>query len=173
MIGRVAIPLLAVGLTSTASAQIVLERTSCFGWCAAYTLDIGTNGSVLFTGRNSFAVDSGHKDIAPTKVDSLIAQVMQSGFLDLADSYAQGKPGCRLWATDNPSIVLRVRRGSLVKAVSYDLGCNGDSLPQDAAGLDRMLSTPPASHLLIRRLAAMIDSVVGVAEWLRIPRLQR
>ena len=156
---------------SAASAQIVLERTSCFGVCPAYDLTIRLNGSVTFTGGNRFAAPSGARQIQPESVDSLIAAIMRSGFVAMADSYKAGGPGCRAWGTDHPTIRLSVRSGLTAKTVSYDLGCYGDTIPGDSAALGRLFDHPSPSRELIERLAARVDSVAGVKEWLRVPRL--
>ena len=153
-----------------AQAQIVLERTSCFGTCPAYVVEIRPDGLVLFTGRNQFAVSSGKRKIDSAVADSLAAEIMRSGFVDLAASYKAGEAGCMAYATDHPSITLAVRRGLQGKAVSYDLGCYGDSLAQDTTALLAMFNHPPTSRTLVERLARRVDAVAGVGEWLKKPR---
>jgi len=167
---RLLVIALIVGLPSALEGQIVLERTSCFGTCPAYRLTVRSDGGVIFIGRNSFAVDSGSKKIESRVVDSLTNQLIRSGFLALADSYHREGAGCVVWGTDQPTIVLKVRKDSVQKTVSYDLGCFGDSLPKDRDAAFRILDNPPASRTLIQELAAAVDSAVGVAQWLRLPR---
>jgi hypothetical protein len=173
MIARNLIALLALVLESPAHGQIVLERTSCFGTCPAYEVEVRPDGSVLFTGRNRFALPSGKRKIDAAMVDSLTAEITRSAFVGLADSYKSGEPGCKAYATDHPSIVLRVSRGLHTKRVSYDLGCYGDSLPQDSMALREMFDHPPSARTLVQRLAAQVDAVAGVGEWLRRPRVDR
>ena len=173
MVARNLIAFLALVLTSRADGQIVLERTSCFGTCPAYEVELRPDGCVFFTGRNRFALPTGKRNIDGAMVDSLTAEIMRSGFVGLADSYKSGEPGCRAYATDNPSIVLRVSRGLHTKTVSYDLGCYGDSLPQNTMGLFEMFDHPPSARTLVERLARRVDAVAGVSEWLRKPREDR
>jgi Domain of unknown function (DUF6438) len=170
MTARNIFPLLALLSASEAHAQIVLERTSCFGTCPAYRLEVRPEGSVMFTGHNRFAVGSGTKHLTPGAVDSLTKKIVHSGFGALPDSTVSGSPGCRASATDHPSIILRVTNGLQTKTVTFDLGCYGDSVPKDGPGLQAMFDHPPTNRVLIERLAALVDSVVGVGDWLRKPQ---
>jgi hypothetical protein len=173
MTARPVFALLTFLLASRAQGQIVLERTSCFGMCPAYRLEVRPDGSVMFTGHNRFVVNSGTKRLTRTTVDSLTRELMQSGLLTLADSTFRGSPGCRAWGTDSPSIVLSVTSGLQTKTAAYDLGCYGDSIPADGIALQAMLSHPPSGRVLIERLAAIVDSAVGVRDWIRIPQAYR
>ena len=173
MAARPVLVLFMILLAPGARAQIVLERTPCFGMCPAYRLEVRPDGSVMFTGLNRFAAASGTRHLARGTVDSLTTALLQSGLTALPDSTFRGSPGCRAWGTDSPSIVLRVTSGLQTKTVAYDLGCSGDSLPSDWVGMEAMLSHPPVSRVLIERLAAVVDSVVGVRDWIRTPLLHR
>ena len=83
-----------------------------------------------------------------TRVDSLVAELVAGGYFDFADRYRAGEPGCEQYATDLPSVITEVRAGGRRKRIEHDHGC---------------MEAPEALTALERR----IDSVAGVARWIR------
>ncbi len=131
------------------TVRIALERGPCFGTCPVYKVTLQGSGAVLFEGQR-FVADSGlhTATVPPARVDSLVAELVAGGYFDLADRYRAGEPGCERYATDLPSVVTEVRAGGREKRIEHDRGCAG----------------APAA---LSALESRIDSVAGVARWIR------
>lgn len=130
-----------------ADASVSLERRPCFGTCPVYVVTVEGSGAVRFEGRR-FVADSGPSTgtIPQARVDSLLTELEQAGFFDLADRYAVGTAGCDRYATDLPTVVTELHLRGRVKRVEHDHGC---------AGAPEMLDS----------LEHRIDEAAGVAQW--------
>jgi hypothetical protein len=129
--------------------RIRLERGPCFGTCPVYSVTLEGSGAVLFEGRRFVAdtgISTGH--VPPARVDGLVAELIAGGYFDFADRYRAGEPGCERYATDLPSVTTEVRAGGRRKRIEHDHGC---------------VEAPEALAVLEGR----IDSVAGVARWIR------
>jgi hypothetical protein len=138
------------GLPRADSAvRITLERGPCFGTCPVYSVTLEGSGAVLFEGRR-FVADTGISTgrVPPARIDSLVAELTAGGYFDFADRYRAGEPGCEQYATDLPSVITEVRAGGRSKRIEHDHGC---------------MEAPQA----LTALEGRIDSVAGVAKWIR------
>jgi hypothetical protein len=135
--------------TADSAVRIRLERGPCFGTCPVYSVTLDGSGAVLFEGRR-FVADTGISTgrVPPARIDSLVAELTAGGYFDLADRYAPGEAGCERYATDLPSVMTEVRAGGRSKRIEHDHGC---------------METPEA----LTTLEGRIDSVAGVASWIR------
>lgn len=127
--------------------QIVLHRGPCYGTCPIYDLIIDGDGTVTFRGAR-FVAPSGlgeHKaQLAPAQLQSLREAFMLSGFFALQDRYQRPS------ITDQPSVTLTFRRGTVAKTIHHSFGD----------------LTAPVKLLL---LEDQIDELVGTRRWL-LPR---
>jgi hypothetical protein len=135
--------------TADSAVRIRLERGPCFGTCPVYSVTLDASGAVLFEGRR-FVADTGVSTsrVPPARIDSLVAELIAGGYFDFTDRYAAGEPGCERYATDLPSVITEVRAGGRSKRIEHDHGC---------------MDAPQA----LTALEGRIDSVAGVASWLR------
>jgi Domain of unknown function (DUF6438) len=136
-------------VSADSAARIRLERGPCFGACPVYSVTLDGSGAVLFEGRR-FVADTGISTgrVPPARVDSLLAELTAGGYFDFADRYRAGEPGCERYATDLPSVNTEVRAGGRSKRIEHDHGC---------------MDAPQA----LTTLEGRIDSVAGVARWIR------
>ena len=135
--------------TADSAVRITLERGPCFGTCPVYSVTLDGSGAVLFEGRR-FVADTGISTgrVPPARIDSLVAALTAGGYFDFADRYTAGEPGCERYATDLPSVITEVRAGGRSKRIEHDHGCT--EAPQTLTALE-----------------GRIDSVAGVARWIR------
>jgi hypothetical protein len=131
------------------SVRITLERGPCFGTCPVYSVTLNGSGAILFEGRR-FVADTGISTVTVSRarIDSLVAELTAGGYFDFADRYIAGEPGCVQYATDLPSVITEVRAGGRSKRIEHDHGC---------------MEAPRA----LTALEGRIDSVAGVARWIR------
>ena len=131
------------------AVRITLERGPCFGTCPVYSVTLEGSGAVLFEGRR-FVPDTGISTgrVPPARIDSLVAELTGGGYFDFGDRYAAGEPGCERYATDLPTVITEVHAGGRSKRIEHDHGC---------------MEAPRA----LTALESRIDSVAGVARWLK------
>ena len=131
------------------AVRITLERGPCFGACPVYSVTLDGSGAILFEGRR-FVADTGIStgNVPPARIDSLVAELTAGGYFDFADRYRAGEPGCERYATDLPSVITEVRAGGRSNRIEHDHGC---------------MDAPEA----LTALEGRIDSVAGVARWIR------
>ena len=143
-------PTAVTGQTGPDSAvRITLERGPCYGTCPVYSVTLNGSGAVLFEGRR-FVADTGIStgSVPRARIDSLVAELTAGGYFDFADRYVAGEPGCVQYATDLPSVNTEVRAAGRSKRIEHDHGC---------------MEAPTA----LTALEGRIDSVAGVARWIR------
>jgi hypothetical protein len=94
------------------SIRIALSRSSCFGPCPDYSVEIRGDGTVIYEGKRCVAV-RGHHDgrILESRVDELFEQFKSAEFLSLRESYAA-------LITDNPAYVISLSYDGVSKAVT-------------------------------------------------------
>jgi len=67
---------------------MTLSRSSCFGYCADYRLQVHGNGRVEYDGNCSVAITGHHESHIPRhSVDSLLELFRQADFFPLEDRY--------------------------------------------------------------------------------------
>ena len=107
-------------------SAIRIRRSTCFGSCPAYELEISANGKVKFVG-DKFVDQTGFhtSQIDPSAFTQIEARVRAIKFFELRESYRYEPDGCTSWATDNPTVAIIVSAGDSEKSVSYYFGCRG------------------------------------------------
>jgi len=123
------------------TVAITLERTGCFGSCAAYVVIIHDDGAVDYCGR-AFVKATGwrHSRITPAHVEALLREFRDADFFSLNDSYIAP-------ITDHPSRFVGIEIGDQGKTVHDYIG--------EEAGM-------PAS---VTRLEDAIDAAANTAQW--------
>ncbi|HYC31606.1 MAG TPA: DUF6438 domain-containing protein [Gemmatimonadales bacterium] len=130
------------------STVVSLERAPCFGTCPVYRVTISRAGQVRFTGvRHTQQTGEASAQIAPARVDSLVAELREAGYFDFADAYEPGTDACGATATDLPSVTTSVVAGGRRKEIRHYYGCS--AAPQELVRLERR-----------------IDEVAGTARWI-------
>lgn len=125
------------------SLKITLRRSSCFGSCPSYRVEIDGNGHVSFLGERDTAVHGDASgEISRKQVRRLYNAFRKAQFFWLYDSY-------RAQITDLPEY--RV-------SISYD---DHKMEVLDYAGT--MIGMPAA----VRDLENLIDKTAGTAEWIK------
>jgi hypothetical protein len=136
--------------------SIVLERTVCFGRCPAYRLRISAAGAVRFEPTIP-AGTAGTATIAAAAYHDLAAELEAADFDSFPARIQEDRALCAREATDHPSAIITVYRGTESKTVDDYTGCApADNDPGSAQRLE-----------ILRRLPARIDSVAGAARWIR------
>ena len=137
--------------------SIVLERTACFGTCAAYRLTLTAAGMVTFVSQNRGDSARVERDsISPGIVRWLRDEAGRQGVLELPPVIADDRSLCPDHATDHPTAIVSMFGGDRVHRVTDYHGCF----------LSRDHATAPAVQRL-RRFEAEIDSVTGSRRWTR------
>jgi hypothetical protein len=127
------------------TAAVSLERAPCFGTCPVYRLTISRSGLVRFTGiRYTAHVGDTTAQIPPARVDSLLAELREGGYFDLADAYEPGTEVCGRAATDNPSATTAVVLDGRRKEIRHYYGCS--AAPQKLVGLERRIDEVAGSE---------------------------
>jgi hypothetical protein len=145
---------LALGYQSTGQApshetRVTLERTSCFGMCPVYRLEIRGDGTVTFEGKMFVRVTGTQQAaIEPRAVQMLAREFTKIDYFALDDKYATIKnpDGTESFVTDLPTITTSITLGSKYKRVV------------DYVGAPRKL----------RELEHRIDEVAGSKRWVSI-----
>jgi len=123
------------------SVKIGLSRTTCYGSCPSYTVEISGNGSVNYTGNYYVTFVGTHRGFIPPKnVIALVKDFEKADFYSLADNYSTT-------VTDNPSQTISISIDGLRKEVV------------DYVGLESGM--PLSAH----RLEEEIDRVSGSDRW--------
>jgi hypothetical protein len=111
--------------------MIALERTSCFGNCPAYRVEIRGDGKVTYRGESNVMVRGECSWAVPqSDVSALIEGFWKAGYFDLQDSYSDG-------GKDNSSTTTSLTIGDQRKSV-WDHGgqrCSDKSDPCMPAGV--------------------------------------
>lgn len=122
------------------SVRIKLERTGCFGFCPAYTVEIRGDGAVTYCG-GEFVKERGErsKRVPVESVRNLVAKFMDAGFFALQDEYVGG--------VDAPFQILTFTVDGRSKRVLESLG----------EGVGMPLSVP--------EIGDAIDAASGSRDW--------
>ena len=103
-----------------ASLRMTLSRTTCYGACPAYSVEVRGDGTVIYHGT-AFVLITGehHSQIPKKQVQELFARFRGADFFSLKDEYRAG-------ITDNPtektSIEFDGRRKQVVDYVGHYVG---------------------------------------------------
>ncbi len=122
-----------------AQDTITLERTVCFGSCPAYTVEISSDGSVVYEGKSSVVVSGRHTAaVAKEQAQEAIREFERIGFFELPGFY-------KAYLSDGPSDIFTLKIGGRSKTVRNE-------------------GTGPRA---LSDLAARIDVLAGVERWVR------
>lgn len=147
------------------SDRVLLERTSCYGICPVYSVEIGVNNLVTFTGKAHVMKMSASRKAGPRAFRSIVSHLDSAGFFALNSSYQPGQPECRKHATDASSATLSVIDHGRSKIVSFYYGCLGDSICMDHNAIMERMRHPTGALALLDSLTIFVDSVAGTDEW--------
>jgi len=135
--------------------RIALRRTSCFGTCPDYWVELRGDGQVTYWGAGHVVVEGEHRwHVSPVAVARLLELFRKTDYFKLEGYY-------KVEVTDLPTYVTRLSLGQHKKFV-LDYGGDGAALVNvhsDAAG-PRM---PPA----VTELEHAIDNVAGLSSWVQ------
>src|SRR5437762_3733651 len=96
--------------------QLSLERTTCYGWCPAYTVTVFGDGRVEYEGKRFVKIKGKRtKRIDINALRQLRGEVERIHYFDLRDSYASPADGCPTRWTDNPAAITSVLAGGKTK----------------------------------------------------------
>jgi ankyrin repeat protein len=98
------------------SLRMALSRTSCFGTCPSYSVEVRGDGGVTYRG-NAFVLITGehHSRISRKQVEQLFARFRRADFFSLKDQYRAG-------STDNPTKTSSIEFDGLKKQVTDYVG---------------------------------------------------
>ena len=165
VIGTNVVALNAQTLQPTVSVDsISLERSPCFGFCAAYRVVIDRTGRIVFRSRNPNENKEARDSISPAKFDFLVRrsrEVEFDRFTPTIDPHR--KDYCAVVATDHPTVVTTLFYTSGPRRLEHYLGCWGP------AGRESILPELNA----LRSFYRDIDSVVGSNRWARPPAVRQ
>jgi len=124
------------------SIKITLERTACYGMCPAYKVELHGDGTVLYEGRSSVAVEGNqHASVPQANIVELVKLFEQADYYSLLNEYKSR-------ITDNPtrttSIEIDGQRKQVVDYVGLYVG-----MP-----------------LSVTKLEEAIDRLSGDARWI-------
>lgn len=111
------------------SLRITLKRTSCFGSCPAYSVEIQGDGTVTFNG-GSFCLIAGqhHAKISRDDVENLMNQFRAANYFSAKDKYETG-------ITDNPTYTTSIKFDSHDKQVIDYVGLQS-GMPEAISALE-------------------------------------
>ena len=123
--------------------QITLERTSCFGTCPAYKVEIHGDGSMVYTGTRFVPITGEHRDhISREAVEQIVEAFRRADYFSLRDKYIQS-------VTDNATYRTSISIGGQTKSVTNYVG-EEVGMPQTVTDLENA-----------------IDHVADTAKWIR------
>lgn len=111
------------------SLRITLARTMCFGTCPAYSVEIASDGAVLYRGQDC-VVQKGEQRarIAAAAVDALVQKFRDTRYFSLRDAY-------RADITDNPTTTTSIAFDGKTKTVS-DYAGGAAGMPKEVSDLE-------------------------------------
>jgi len=133
---------------------IVLVRTACFGRCPAYELVVPRGAPVRVEGDRDRARRAAGRVVPDSVLDALARQAAAGGFYALPARTSDDDRLCRMRATDQPSVTVRIVQGHTRTEVVDYLGCY--------VSIDPPRRDP--ALVALGALAAAIDSVAGTGE---------
>ncbi len=103
---------------------ISLERTSCFGGCAVYTISVSPAGQVTYVGTaNVRELGTATAQIPKQRVDALLIELERAGYFGFAGRYALSEPACGRYVTDLPTAISSATLGGRTRRIEHDYGC--------------------------------------------------
>jgi hypothetical protein len=120
-----------------------IERTICYGWCPAYSVEILVDGTARYEGR-AYVVTEGMAlaRLTPEQVEEVRAAFKRAGFRAISEDCCN----CRD-VTDGPTVFLTLEDGGPRKTIEHYDGCG---------------RAPPE----LGYLEGEIDRIVNVEQWI-------
>lgn len=116
-----------------------MHRSGCFGRCPSYTLRLGADNSVEFSGeRFTSATGVQHGLVVPDKAQDLRRLLQQPAIASLNGDYTPANAKtCGRWATDFASVKIEFTGGSFARQINHYLGC--DAAPKELLLLEKAI----------------------------------
>lgn len=122
--------------------RMSLSRTSCFGSCPSYFVEVRGSGDVIYRGRrNVLITGEHHARISRQEVIRLLEAFRNADYFSLKDGYSQS-------VTDNPTYTTAIEFDGHKKSVGDYVGA-GAGMPD-----------------IVTELEDKIDEVAGTEKWL-------
>lgn len=98
------------------SVVITLERTGCLGSCPSYRVEVQGDGTVLYEGRGSIAIEGHHRATVPQEnVREVVKEFRDADYYSLRDEYVTN-------VTDNPTCLTSITIDGRLKTVKDYVG---------------------------------------------------
>jgi hypothetical protein len=137
-----------------ANLIITLERTPCFGKCAAYKITINNNGKVIFEGFRDTTIEGKAEDkILRQELMQVIEKFETIKFFSLPDKYESGSKGCEKLITCDATQIISIQIGDRKKKIVHYLGC-----------LEKDEEWENKQHLI--ELGKEIDKITNSKSWI-------
>jgi|ERR1043166_328656 hypothetical protein len=106
--------------------KITLSRTTCYGACPAYKVEIYGNGRVVFEGQRHVKKEGTVTwQINDNRIKQLISEFNNINYFSLSDSYSLlDRKDCPNFATDAPSVTTSITINGQTKTVFHSRGCH-------------------------------------------------
>lgn len=139
-----------------AGVHIALRRTSCFGSCPSYRVELRGDGEVAYVGEDNVLVRGEQRwRIAPDRIAPLLALLRESNYLGLAGHY-------QIDATDLPTQTTSVSVEGRRKFV-VDYGGELSGVVASTSAGEPAVPMPAA----VVQIERSIDAIAGTESWTR------
>lgn len=126
-----------------ASLKMTLSRTSCYGACPDYSVEVRGDGTVTYRGKGWVLITGEHHSrISRKRVKQLFAKFREADYFSLKDQYRAG-------ITDNPTQTTTIEFDGRKKQVIDYVGLY-DGMPDVA-----------------RNLEDALDDIAGIEKWVK------
>ena len=150
------------GYSQTKESKLILtmERTGCLGRCPVYTLNIQSNGKLVFNGlRNTETHGKTEINLSKEKTNQIINEINKAKFFNLKDSYDRYSGNCPSMVTDHPTVTISIELNERKKTIVHYLGCRERSRNNDPFTLGKVF---PQS---LFNLEDKIDEIIETKRW--------
>ncbi|HEY3458643.1 MAG TPA: DUF6438 domain-containing protein [Bryobacteraceae bacterium] len=125
------------------SLRMGLKRTTCFGPCPSYSVEVRGNGEVEFNGESNVLITGRHHSQIPKEaVLNLVSAYRRASYFSLNDRY-------RYLVTDNPTYTTWIEFDGRKKSVMDYVGLRA-GMPEAVQDLERTL-----------------DKIAGTEKWVK------
>jgi ankyrin repeat protein len=137
-----------------ASLRMTLSRTTCFGTCASYSVEVRGDGEVTYHG-NAFVLVTGehHSRISRKHVEQLFAKFRQADYFSLKDEY-------KAPITDNPTETTSIEYDGLKKQVK-DYAGSYEGMPDVVGNLENAFDELSGSEKWIKETSETWPSLIA------------
>jgi hypothetical protein len=138
---------------------VTLERTSCFGECPIYSVNIDALGNVVYNGTKFVRVDGRQTGrIPPSRVAAIAETAERIGFFELHDRYRsiRNPDGTTTEVTDLPTTFVTITRDGRTKRVEDYVGA-----PDGLRQLERQIDEAAHTKQWISLDESTMEKLVG------------